>query len=99
METFLLATVGTTSVAVATFGMFAFGILGIHRSARRCDVTIPITLIAVIGLVVYVVCRYLRPRVRRALLCLVLGIALADTSLTPEFRGILPGLMQWLLNP
>lgn len=79
--------------------MFAFGILGIHRSARRCDVTIPIPLIAVVALIVYAACRYLGPRVRRALLCLVLGIALVDTSLAPKFRGILPGLVQWLLKP
>jgi hypothetical protein len=55
--------------------------------------TVTIPLVAIIGIIVYVCCRYMGLRFWHVLVCLVLGFLLAATSFAPEIQNLLNALI------
>jgi hypothetical protein len=59
-------------------------------------VIISIPLVAILGLGVFVVYRYMGLKVWQAVLCLLFGFLLAATTAAPEIRSLMAAVVQWL---
>ena len=57
---------------------------------------ISIPLIAIVGVAVFVACRYLGLRTWQAILCLLGGFLLAATTAAPEISQAITALVRWL---
>jgi hypothetical protein len=61
--------------------------------------TISIPLIVLIAIVAYVAYRHMGLRAWHAIVCMILGFLLAATSVAPQIRSFLAGIIQWLQKP
>lgn len=59
-------------------------------------VTVSISLVVVLGGAAWIACRYTGLRVWHAVLCLLFGFFLAATSVAPEIRRLVAGIVGWL---
>ena len=57
--------------------------------------TVTIPIVAIVGLVVFIAYRYMGLRVWHALLCLIFGFLLADTSAAPQINRVLAAIVEW----
>ena len=58
--------------------------------------TISIPLIALIAVVAYIAYRHMGLRVWHAIVCVLLGFLIAATSVAPQIRSVIAGIIQWL---
>jgi hypothetical protein len=58
--------------------------------------TVSIPLIALVASIAYIAYRHMGLRVWHAIVCALLGFLLAATSVAPQIRSFLAGILQWL---
>ena len=61
--------------------------------------TVTIPLVAVFGIGVYIIYRYMGLRAWHAVVALIFGFLLAATTAAPEIRNLLSSLVNWLTKP
>ena len=61
--------------------------------------TVTIPLVAVFGIGVYIIYRYMGLRAWHAVVALIFGFLLAATTAAPEIRNLLSSLVNWLNKP
>lgn len=61
--------------------------------------TVTIPLVALAGILVYVVYRYMGLKFWHAILALIFGFLLAATNAAPQIQNILSSLTRWLNKP
>ena len=60
--------------------------------------TVSVPLVAILGAVVFVTCRYMGMRVWQAILCLLFGFFIAATTAAPEIRNLVTAIVQGLTS-
>jgi hypothetical protein len=60
--------------------------------------TVSVPLVAILGAVVFVACRYMGLRVWQAILCLLFGFFIAATAAAPEIRDLVTAIVQGLTS-
>jgi hypothetical protein len=58
--------------------------------------TVSIPLIALVAIVAYLAYRHMGLRAWHAIVCALLGFLLAATSVAPQIRSFIAGIVQWL---
>jgi hypothetical protein len=58
--------------------------------------TVSFPLIAIVAVVAYVAYRHMGLRAWHAIVCALLGFLLAATSVAPQIRSFIAGIVQWL---
>jgi hypothetical protein len=58
--------------------------------------TVSISLIALVASIAYIAYRHMGLRAWHAIVCALLGFLLAATSVAPQIRSFLTGILQWL---
>jgi hypothetical protein len=58
--------------------------------------TVSMPLVAILGVAVYVIWRYMGLRVWHAAVCLLFGFFLAATTAAPEIRQVVRAIVRWL---
>jgi hypothetical protein len=58
--------------------------------------TVTVSLVLVLGIAVFVLCRYTGLRVWQAVICILLGFVLASSSLAPDISQVLNELLHML---
>ena len=58
--------------------------------------TVTVSVVLVLGIAVFVLCRYTGLRVWQAIVCILLGFVLASSSLAPNISQILNELLHML---
>ena len=58
--------------------------------------TVSIPLIALVASIAYIAYRHMGLRAWHAIVCGLLGFLLAATSVAPQIRSFLAGILQWL---
>jgi hypothetical protein len=61
--------------------------------------TVTIPLVAVFGIGVFIIYRYMGLRAWHAVVALIFGFLLAATTAAPEIHSLLSSLAQWLNKP
>lgn len=61
--------------------------------------TVSMPLVAILGVAVYVIWRYMGLRVWHALVCLLFGFFLAATTAAPQIRQVVRAIVGWLTGP
>jgi hypothetical protein len=61
--------------------------------------TVSIPLVAVFGIGVYIIYRYMGLRAWHAIVALIFGFLLAATTAAPEIHNLISGLVTWLSKP
>ena len=58
--------------------------------------TVSFPLVALVGLIAYLAYRHMGLRAWHAIVCALLGFLLAATSVAPQIRSFIAGILQWL---
>ena len=58
--------------------------------------TVSFPLIALVAIIAYIAYRHMGLRAWHAIVCALLGFLLAATSVAPQIRSFLAGILQWL---
>lgn len=61
--------------------------------------TVSVPLVAIFGVLVFIAYRYMGLRAWQATVALIFGFLLAATTVAPEIRSLLSGLVTWLNRP
>jgi len=61
--------------------------------------TVSVPLVAIFGVLVFLAYRYMGLRAWQAIVALIFGFLLAATTVAPEIRSLLAGLVPWLNRP
>ena len=61
--------------------------------------TVTIPLVAVFGIGLFIIYRYMGLRAWHAVVALIFGFLLAATTVAPEIRSLLSSLVNWLNKP
>jgi dolichyl-phosphate-mannose--protein O-mannosyl transferase len=60
--------------------------------------TVSVPLVAILGAVVFVACRYMGMRVWQAILCSLFGFFIAATRAAPEIRNLVTAIVKGLTS-